>query len=137
MKIKNIFKIIIITLLFFLSLFLFNEFFLYKELGQLIALYKSKECVNINIPVYVGLEDCYIYTNAVGDNLLVPKNLNNALNEMINIIPKRDSEYESIKNILKNFPKNPSEWICATNGKIVQNNDQEKILGKQYKCWPK
>lgn len=141
-KFKGILALLLLTPVIALLIYVF---LLYNEFGMFIALYKSKDCVNIKTSALNSNDyvDCLIYGHAVSAGLFNSKTLYEGLNYVINVVPERDAR-EPLKyrgNLIERlriFPKDPSLWLCATDGKIIGDNKKEKIwLKGQYKCWPR
>jgi hypothetical protein len=117
---------------------LFYETFINHEFGLVIDLYKAKECAYLNENT---LGPCLVYSHATSTNFFNQKSLEDGLNYALNLNPYQagnNAEEEKLKNL--NLSRNPSDWICAKNGNIIEDKSLEKdwlLTGQvQYKCWP-
>ncbi len=102
----------------------------YEEFGSTIALYKTKDCVELENPSFSASESCFVYASSIGMYKNKPPSLYEGIQRVVRGVSGR------FKGISFN-PLDSSQWSCSVEGKII-NNIQEKVQEKKiYKCWSK
>lgn len=100
----------------------------YEEFGPTVALYNTKECVEIEKPYFSASEDCLIYARNISTYKNNPPSLYEGIKRVVSGVSGR---FEG----LDFNPLDPSQWNCSVEGRII-NDIQEKLSKKTYKCWP-
>ena len=100
----------------------------YEEFGPTIALYSTKECIELEKPHFSASETCLVYALSISMYKSNPPFLYEGIKKAVSGVSGRF-------NGLNFNPLDPSQWSCSVEGRIILNI-QEKLSKKTYKCWP-